>query len=400
MPIENTPQPTLSEIHLAAREQYDPVYDIGTYIVEDEFFSPASSKRLEVPIEPNRRRSSFGGIASAGALPPRLGVAGHFAASASPALDVVSQIRDVSSSPTPLELFLTDPVVIDTLAARRSRSRSKHHRTERHHPHDAARRPHSPSVSRPSSVMSAILLEQECQARHFKSVISGASDRLESEIRRADQAEMSMRFAELRAKEVEGRVTAERAHAETEERRWKGECETWRIRSQERERELSRVREEIKALDRRREEAEEEMGRLLTQTQKLEFMLRERQVLMEEREENQKQAKERWLEKGRNEGWQAGYEKGMVDGRDEGFEEGRRLGRKEERQNALAAFDRFLDDEARNAYHDRNGVSDFPSLCMTSLIILEECRAGKTMGSRQRRVFARHLVFIEGAITA
>src|SRR5271154_5645752 len=77
--------------------------------------------RLPTPSPP----PSLGSFSSSSSPGPSTYLRSPAAASSrSPAQDIVSQIRQVCASPTPLDIFLHDPVVVDALA-RRSRSRSK-----------------------------------------------------------------------------------------------------------------------------------------------------------------------------------------------------------------------------------------------------------------------------------
>jgi hypothetical protein len=321
MPVNNAPpQATLT----------DAATEVEAYNDDPEFPTPISVQGPQAPSPQSSRHR-------AASIPiPRPAHSGV----SPPVGDVVSHIRHVSASTTPLAEFLHDPVINESLARRRSRSRSSSKR--RNHSKDCQ---HGSSSG---SMMSAILIEQERQALHLKDVISTTGDRLEQEMARAEQASMRAEFAELRLRNVQGQLSAEqgaRVHAETEERRCREDGDRLKARVYELERELRWVREQARISEEDMQEATAETERFRSKVHKLELLHRERQAAEEGRETGRAQAKQKMVAAARRAGWEAGFDKGRIQGRDEGYAQGRRDGKEEEREYALVAFDRFLDGE-------------------------------------------------------
>jgi hypothetical protein len=259
--------------------------------------------------------------------------------------DVIERVREAITSPTPLTQLLQDPEVIQTLAG------SKHKKNRGGH----SGSPHREHRSSPS-IMSLVLVEEERQACHLKDVLRSTGDRLEYEIRRADDAVGRAEYAEMRAKDVFTRVAAMEAalhNAEVQSVRSGEELRKYQMQSQVMERELRRVQADVVRLEKQKAEAEKSAGKARDATRQYQMILREYQA----REEGQHMGVQKWFDQGRDQGWEEGHPEGFEEGKISGFEEGIRVGRKEglragkergryeERRNALDAFDRYLDEE-------------------------------------------------------
>jgi len=317
---------------------------------------------------------------------------------ASGRFDVMHELREAASSPTPLGEFLRDPAVLTSLIGhkkpRRGSASSTHRERERHRDHSYERdREHERGQKEPrrkgkdsdtASILTLVLAEEERQAHHLKAVLRTTGDRLDYEMRRADQAELRARTAEGHAREVALRIaTAEtgRHQAELDAARAREEIKRFQMLSETVERELRRAELELQRVDRARKEAEQSAADARDAARKAQQTLREFQAREEGREEGRMlEARRRYndgredgFEDGRAEGYEAGQAEGFEAGRAEGyatgrqegfnagrlagFEEGRKVGwsegyqegvgqgRKEERVHAIEAFDKFMDSE-------------------------------------------------------
>ncbi|CCL99868.1 uncharacterized protein FIBRA_01893 [Fibroporia radiculosa] len=322
--------------------------------------------------------------------------AGYESSVGSPAsgrYDVMHELRDATSSPSPLGEFLRDPVVLTTLMGtrkkpRRSASSQREHSRDRESSGRESTGKESRKKSKDSdtsSILTLVLAEEERQAHHLKAILRSTGDRLEFEMRRADQAESRARIAESHAREVALRVAAAetaRHQAELDAARAREEIKRYQMQYESAERELRRVETELQKTDRTRKDAEQSAADARDVARRAQQALREHQVREEGREEGRRlevrrrynDGREDGFEDGRAEGFEAGHSEGFDEGRAEGyaagrsdghsagrrigFDEGRKVGledgyaegfeegRKEERKRALDAFDKFMDSEA------------------------------------------------------
>ncbi|KAF9465015.1 hypothetical protein BDZ94DRAFT_1255108 [Collybia nuda] len=288
--------------------------------VQDTHPQPSSSQYLEVP--------DFG----------------------SPSRHVVAHLREVTSSPSPLAQFLRDPTILELSRTRKSRTSSRSPQRERRSP----------------SIMALALVEEERQANHLKALLRNASDRIEYEIRRADEADARAEYAEQYTKSVSARISeaeTARRQAEAETEQANSENRRYQMQLESVERELKRLRDDVQRLEKDKEELEGSNLRAKETSRQYHTALQNFQAREEGKNEVRHLALERSYNEGQEEGWSLGHEEGFVEGREEGYEEGRRAGRKEgiqegreqgrnkERRNALEAFDRFLNEEM-NKYDD------------------------------------------------
>ncbi|RDB25464.1 hypothetical protein Hypma_007824 [Hypsizygus marmoreus] len=289
-------------------------------------------------------------------------------------LDVVAKLREVTSSPSPLTRLLQDPSL--------ESSRSKHRSGRRN-----SRSPHR--ERRSPSLMTLALVEEERQGNHLKALLRNATDRLEYEIRRADEAEARAIYAESREKEVSTKLIAAesiRRQMESDLERSNAENRRYQMQLENGDREQKRLKANLLQAEKLVDELEEANSKAKESSRYYQNLLLEHRAHEEGREEGRQIAMQRCFEDGRDEGWVAGNDEGFEEGRKAGFEDGRRTGRKEglregreqgrieglregreqgrieERRNALEAFDRFLNEEMDD-YDDgvsvQNGVVIF-----------------------------------------
>jgi flagellar biosynthesis/type III secretory pathway protein FliH len=310
--------------------------------------------------------------------------------------DILTQIHEVTSSPTPLTEFLQDPFVISKLTQHRSRSRSKHGRGREQNtsPTRLEARLGSSSLhgrhqggrSSPT-LMGLILAEEDRQAQDLKAMLRTAGDCLEYETRRANNADSRAEYAEMRTKDAVARLMATEfalSQEEIESKRWKEEAKRFEDKAQEVERELGNLREDMRRVERDRDEVKGRTSMMRDEARKLQLKLNDYQARERGKEEGRRLARERLFE----EGWEAGHEEGFEAGRQDGYEEGLRDGGSEgfkrgRRQGkdgqALKAFDKFLDSNATDD-GDTINVSVYVRLIRSMLIVICCQREERTRG--------------------
>lgn len=312
--------------------------------------------------------------------------------------DLVSQVRDACFTSSPLADILQDPYLSRSLTATRPR---------------ASRRPSTSTLERSrsrtrkddrsdaSSVLTIVLAEEERQGNHLKSLLRSAGDRLDTEIRRADQAESRVQFSESRALELQMRLSssdASRHQAELDSARSKEELRRYQMKLEISERELLRVRGNVAILTRQKEDAEREANKARDLSRDYLQKIREYEAREDGREEGRRIGQRKgynvgWEEcwpvahaEGHGEGYGAGRSEGYSDGhakgykagkvvgydeakkkaKAEGFSEGLDRGRKEERERALDAFDKLLAQEVGDNGSERvSSLLDGCSLLLT-----------------------------------
>ena len=273
----------------------------------------------------------------------------------------MSQIRDVASSPSTLTEFLQDPAVINTLTGNKTRKKSK----TRGGSSSPRREPHGSSST---TMMGLVLAEEERQVNHLKAVLKTTGDRLEQEIKKGDRAEQRAERAEARAMEMASRISIAEAGQHTAELhsvRLKEEIQRLHMHVETMKGVLRRAQEDVDRIEGKRAQAEESAEKSRGVAKKFQMALNDFHAEEEAREEARRKEIQRWYDIGRQEGWDAGREDGFDEGEQEGYQDGKRSGleegrrasrdrawdqgreqgRKEERQNALKAFEKFLRDE-------------------------------------------------------
>ncbi|KAI0700872.1 hypothetical protein BC835DRAFT_1265667, partial [Cytidiella melzeri] len=301
-------------------------------------------------------------------------------------------------SPTPLGEMLQSPGILRSLIghkkSRRGSTSSQRSGGERERGKDGRK---FKKESDTANILTLVLAEEERQAHHLKAMLRTTGDRLDAEIRRADQSEERARSAETRARDASSRASlAEQAKhlAELDSTRAREEITRYRMMAETAEREVRKLEAEVQRLQRLRTEAEQTALDAKDSARKSQQMLREWQAREDGRLEGMRievrrryeDGREDGFEDGRAEGYEAGraegYEEGkaegmhsgrtegLASGRLSGFDEGRQagyadgykegyeVGHREERTNAIAAFDRFMDKEMDR---DTDQESDEPN---------------------------------------
>lgn len=274
--------------------------------------------------------------------------------------DIIAQIREATSAPSPLTGYLKDPAVISAIdSPEGSRSRSQRHSS-------STTRSKEP---RASSILGLVLAEEEKQAHKLKSLLRSTGDRLDREIRRANQAVSRAEHAESRVHELSARVSKAESSkyvVELEATRATEEIKRYKLQIERLERDVKRLQADVALLEKQRNEADESAARARDTARKFQMELRSVQAREVGREEGLRYGMHRWFRTGRIEGFDAGraegygsgYEEGREDGvaegqetglkqgrkigRQEGFDDGWEQGRREEREHALQAFDDFF----------------------------------------------------------
>ncbi|THG98654.1 hypothetical protein EW026_g3555 [Hermanssonia centrifuga] len=255
------------------------------------------------------------------------------------------------------------------------------------------RKPRKDKEGDATGILTLVLAEEKRQAHHLKAVLRTTGDRLESEMRRAEQAEEKARSAEVRARDSNSRATAAetaRHLAELDAARAREEVARYRMMAEAAERETRRVEAERQRSDRLKNEADHAATEAKDAARKAQQTLREWQAREEGRAEGMRievrrryeDGREDGFEDGRAEGYETGRTEGLEEGRaeglhagrteghaagrlagfdegrqvgyDEGFREGYTQGKKEERAHALEAFDKFID-----GHMDKDSVASF-----------------------------------------
>ncbi|KIJ67883.1 hypothetical protein HYDPIDRAFT_173620 [Hydnomerulius pinastri MD-312] len=267
--------------------------------------------------------------------------------------DIIAQIREATSAPSPL-----------------TGTRSREPR-------------------RSSSILGLVLAEEEKQAHKLKSMLRSTGDRLDREIRRANQAVARAEHAESRVHDLTARVSKAESSkhlVELEAARAKEEIKRHQLQIESLEREVRRLQADVSLLEKQRNEADESAARSRDTARNFQLELRNLQSKEAGREEGKRVGMYKWFKTGRIEGWDTGHTEGFESGRDEGFEEGREYGiaegrkkgrqegfdegweqgRREEREHALQAFDEFFATEIDQQDHAFAHLSPFIS---TSIIM-------------------------------
>jgi hypothetical protein len=268
-------------------------------------------------------------------------------------VDLISQMRDATYSPSPLLRVLHDPTLLSSGSTENLRkdgrrpSRSPGRRREHRSPYLAV----------------AAIAEEQRQANHLKSLLHTSGDRLEQEMHRADEAVARADFAERQEREalVRAKVAeAERERQENESIRLERDMREYQIRLEASQREAKWLQDDARSMKRELQELQDSEAKAQELIRKHQTALREYEIQGKERESQIKVLVDRWYENGREDGHDEGYEIGFRDGRKLGVKEGLKKGRKEgvkegweqgrneERRNAIEAFDRFLSEDSND----------------------------------------------------
>ncbi|KAF5380375.1 hypothetical protein D9615_004500 [Tricholomella constricta] len=258
---------------------------------------------------------------------PKLRSGGH---------DVVFQLREAAAAPSSVLQFLEDPAVVE-FSRMKNKSGAKDSR-------------------KMTSIIQLALVEEERQVQHLKALLRNAAGHLEYEIRRADDAELRAHYAESNEKQVSTKlVEAESAilRAEAERERSVSESQQYQIELESAERELQCLKIDVRRAERLKDGFEEantkaEELNIHYRNKLSKWQIREDTIQHEHQIEMMKSFDEGWTEgneEGFKEGRNYGYQEGRIAGRTEGLREGKERGQIEEREKALEAFDKFLNEE-------------------------------------------------------
>lgn len=270
----------------------------------------------------------------------------------------MAQAREATSSPSPLIRILHDPSLMPSGSVENLR---KEHKRPSQSPR---RREHRAPV-----VAAIAIAEEERHAKHLKALLRSSSDHLERETRRAEDATVRAEFAERREREALARAeTAEagRDALQTERMRLENDTRGYQMQMEASQRETRQLEEDL--ADARREMAELEYSE-----QKARETLRRYQIILNDMEkqirlranEVQKMidqcyedGREDGYEDGYRDGQEAGVKEGWRKGRKEGLRQGKEQGRRAERQYAMEAFDKFLEEETNDRDERHRVCSD------------------------------------------
>ncbi|KAH9937960.1 hypothetical protein B0H21DRAFT_833405 [Amylocystis lapponica] len=222
-----------------------------------------------------------------------------------PEYDMMHELREVTSTPTPLA-----PSVIQGVSGETQKR-------EKEKDSDTA------------SILTLVLAEKERQAHHLKAILRSTGERLEYEIRRADQAETRTRSADDLAQTSSTRVTAAetgRHQAELDAARAREEIKRYQILAETAERELRRAETDVLRAERLRSNAEQSAADAKDIARKAQQSLREQQAREEGREEGRRLEVRRRYNDGREDSFEDGCAQGYEAGHTEGLEAGRAEG--------------------------------------------------------------------------
>ncbi|KZT08500.1 uncharacterized protein LAESUDRAFT_604021, partial [Laetiporus sulphureus 93-53] len=291
--------------------------------------------------------------------------------------------------PASLDEFMREPAVLTTLLGHKKKPRRGSTSSQRTLDSVQERDPHKKDLpkakdSSDTTNLVTLVVTEEHQAQHLKAVLRLTGERLDYEMRRADQAEQRARTAESHARDVSTHVATaenERYQAKLGATRSQEEVKQYQLLAEKAERELRRVEAELQRSERLRKEAEQSAADARDVARKAQQALREHQAGEEGRGEGRtlevKVSREcddgrvDGLEDGRAQGFEAGYAEGFEAGRaegyaagredgcdagrligfedgkkvgfSEGYEDGMQDGRRNERERSLKAFDKFTD---------------------------------------------------------
>lgn len=257
-------------------------------------------------------------------------------------LDALEQLRLAASSPSPLAELVSDPILWRSLMRKTSFSTSRTHGRRS----DGKRRSKDSDSS--STVFSVVLAEEERQVQYLKAMLRSASDKLQGEIRRANEAEervavMHKREQEILVKAIQSEQARQRAAHEVS--RQQEEIKRYQMQVEMMQAQLHKADEDAKSLEQQRDEAEKSASRARETARQYKQTLGEWKAREEGREEGRRAGMVRGYSDGHLDGVRDGRHRGFEHGRHAGVREGRVVGEQDgrafERQRALQEFDRF-----------------------------------------------------------
>ncbi|GJE93101.1 hypothetical protein PsYK624_092600 [Phanerochaete sordida] len=184
----------------------------------------------------------------------------------------------------------TPPYISRTLPSEHSGTSSRHYRRERSD-RDSDSRKERDSQSSSARILSRISSRSDRDTRHLRTLLVIANDRLESETKRADQAEQRVVDVLHRLKAANDATAVARAQTSRVEQ----ELNLYKIYYEEARREIQRAQDDVAQIERARVDAETEAARARDTARKC----RERLVLSQAMEQGRQQGYAEGLERGR-----------------------------------------------------------------------------------------------------
>ncbi|KZT24211.1 hypothetical protein NEOLEDRAFT_446939 [Neolentinus lepideus HHB14362 ss-1] len=248
--------------------------------------------------------------------------------------DVIRQIREASLSPTPISQFLADPDVAHILSrpkkSRRASTNSLRDRAASPKNHDSyhrSERDRSRSKDRDdtSSIINLVLAEEQKSSHRLKTMLRTTTDRLEHEMRRADQAEARAQAAEKRVITTQAKVSiseASRIQAEADASHTKEEMKRVQMLLEATQRDVKRAEEANRRLEEKKRELEKAADKAQESARKYQRLLSEAESNNAEKDASRHVVVSKGYNDGRKHGYEEGYEEGFMAGKDEGYDEG------------------------------------------------------------------------------
>ncbi|CAA7259110.1 unnamed protein product [Cyclocybe aegerita] len=260
--------------------------------------------------------------------------------------DIVAQVREATYSPSPLLRILQDP------SLQPSEPGEKERKEKRRRPSRSPRREH-----RAEMVAAIAIAEEERETKRLKALLRVSGDRLEHEIRRADDALARLEASERNERELEARIR--RLEAENDELhrhtvRAERDARDYQTQLEVAQREVLRLQDDLVGARREMDELQYSESKALASAKKYQMTVHSLELYGKQRENEIQAAVDRWYNTGRDDGYEEGHAEGYDEGRKAGLKEGLKKGRKqglkegfeegqrEEWRNAAERFDKYL----------------------------------------------------------
>ena len=205
-------------------------------------------------------------------------------------------------------------------------------------------------------------------------MLRSTGERLQNEIRRAEDAESAAQLAQSRERDAAAKIVLSeqaRYRSELDNARLQEEIKRYTMQIDMMQKQVEQAQDEIKTLSAQREEAEEAAAKARETARQYKQALSDTRAREEGREEGRRMGLMRGYSDGQLEGWQTGRQEGFEEGRTfgkvEGKKEGEKEGRTQERKRALQEFDRFVVD---HGIHTEERGRDRVSLLVTRKTVI------------------------------
>ena len=228
----------------------------------------------------------------------------------------MAQVREATYSPSPLIKILQDPTLMPTKSMRESLQKPEPiqggGKRPSHTP--SPRREHKP---RSPFVAAIAIMEEERQAQHLKSLLRASADRLEQEMRRADDASVRAQYSELREADALSRAkAAEKSKEEMREEniRMERDMRDNLILLEASQRETTRLRSDLAEAHREIEEIQQSERRAQEMLQQYQFAVRDLERQMRQRIAEMQTMVNQCYADGKDDGYDEGYDVGYKEG--------------------------------------------------------------------------------------